>query len=53
MLVDALDEAEPSGAGINRLFLPKRLPKGCFIVITNRRVCLSATSRPRCRSTKS
>jgi hypothetical protein len=36
VLVDALDEAEPSEQRINRLFLPKRLPKGCFIVVTNR-----------------
>jgi|GEM_PF-4689451 len=37
LLVDALDEAEPPlKAGINKLFLPERLPEGCYIILTNR-----------------
>jgi trypsin-like peptidase/AAA ATPase-like protein len=36
LLVDALDEAETPRAGVNRLFLPHRLPDGAFIVATIR-----------------
>ena len=37
VLVDALDEAEEPKPGINRLFLPGRLPRSCYIIATVRR----------------
>jgi AAA ATPase domain len=38
LLVDALDEADASGLafGTNRLYLPKELPEGVFIIVSTR-----------------
>jgi hypothetical protein len=38
LLVDALDEAEDGspGSGVNRLYLPRVLPRGVFFVLTSR-----------------
>ena len=36
IVVDALDEAEPSPAGANRLLLPTHLPSGVYVVVTQR-----------------
>jgi hypothetical protein len=36
LLVDALDEAEEPARGVNRLFLPGRLPPGCYVIATIR-----------------
>ena len=36
LLVDALDEAAPSPPGVNRLFLPRTLPDGAYVVATIR-----------------
>lgn len=37
VLVDALDEAEPSIANdVNRLYLPPALPNRCYVIATNR-----------------
>jgi transcriptional regulator with XRE-family HTH domain len=37
IVVDALDEAEPTVAGANVLYLPTLLPRGIFIVATTRK----------------
>ncbi|QOZ24138.1 serine protease [Bradyrhizobium sp. CCBAU 51753] len=36
LLVDALDEANEPEQGVNRLYLPRRLPDRCFVVATIR-----------------
>jgi hypothetical protein len=37
LLVDALDEAETPRPGVNRLYLPQRLPDGCYVIATIRK----------------
>ena len=48
LVVDALDEAGPSPAGKNTLGLPEVLPKGVYLVVSQRPVEVSlATEAPR------